>query len=152
LTDHDDTRLQAALHDRGQRVTPQRMAIARALRRLDRHASAEDVAAAVAHDLPNVSVPTVYATLDLLSELGFARRLTVAPGAVLYDPRTDDHHHAVCTSCGRVLDVRGPVDAEAALSSARGHGFDPDRVEVVVSGRCGDCRAADSKPPPVGLH
>jgi Fe2+ or Zn2+ uptake regulation protein len=152
LTDGDDNRLETALHARGQRVTTQRLAIARALRRLDRHASAEDVAEAVASDLPNVSVPTVYATLDLLSELGFARRLTVAPGAVLYDPHTDDHHHAVCTNCGRILDVEGPVDADQALRSARGHGFEPDRVELVVSGRCRDCRAAGSKPPAPGLH
>jgi Fur family ferric uptake transcriptional regulator/Fur family peroxide stress response transcriptional regulator len=140
--DADDNRLEAALHNRGQRVTPQRIAIARALRRLDRHASAEDVASAVSREMPGVSVPTVYATLELLTDLGLARRLTAAPGAVLYDPHTDDHHHAVCTNCGRIEDVRVTVDSEAALRSARGRGFKPDRVELIVSGLCRDCRAA----------
>jgi Fe2+ or Zn2+ uptake regulation protein len=139
--DSNDTELAAALHDRGQRVTPQRIAIARALRRLDRHASAEDVAHAVTPEMPNVSMPAVYATLELLSELGFARRLTVAPGAVLYDPHTDDHHHAVCSKCGRVVDVAAPLDPEAAFRSARTHGFTPDRAELVVSGVCRECRA-----------
>jgi Fe2+ or Zn2+ uptake regulation protein len=140
--DSQDKALAGALHDRGQRVTPQRIAIARALRRLDRHATAEDVAHAVARETPNVSMPAVYATLELLSELGFARRLTVAPGAVLYDPHTDDHHHAVCTRCGRVLDVSAPVDPDAAFRSARGHGFQPERAELVVSGVCRECRAS----------
>jgi Fe2+ or Zn2+ uptake regulation protein len=144
--DSHDNELAVALHERGQRVTPQRIAIARALRRLDRHASAEDVAHAVTTELPNVSMPAVYATLELLAELGFARRLTVAPGAVLYDPRTDDHHHAVCSKCGRVLDVRAPLDAEPAFRSARGRGFKPDRVDLVVSGTCADCRAGAREP------
>jgi Fe2+ or Zn2+ uptake regulation protein len=146
LTDSHDNELAAVLHDRGQRVTPQRIAIARALRRLDRHASAEDVAHAVAPELPHVSMPAVYATLELLAELGFARRLTVAPGAVLYDPHTDDHHHAVCTRCGRVVDVTAPLDPGPAFRSARGHGFEPERAELVVSGVCGDCRAVVSEP------
>jgi Fe2+ or Zn2+ uptake regulation protein len=140
--DSHDRELAAVLHDRGQRVTPQRIAIARALRRLDRHASADEVAHAVAVELPNLSKPAVYATLELLAELGFARRLTVAPGAVLYDPHTDDHHHAVCSRCGRVVDVTAPLDPGPAFRSARDHGFEPDRAELVVSGVCRDCRSA----------
>lgn len=136
-----DRALRDELRRRGQRVTPQRLVINRALQRLDRHASAEQVATAIAPDLPGVSVPTVYATLELLADLGLARRVTVAPGAVLYDPRTDDHHHAVCTECGRVSDLTTSLDDGAALRAARRQGFEPDRVELVVTGSCDDCRA-----------
>ena len=130
-----------ALRDRGGRVTPQRLVINRALRQLDTHASAEQVATAVARELPGVSVPTVYATLELLADLGLARRVTVARGAVLYDPRTDDHHHAVCTRCGRVTDLSADVDPAKALRAARRQGCDPARVELVVTGLCDACRA-----------
>ena len=136
-----DRLLREELHSRGQRVTPQRLVINRALRRLDLHASAEQVATAIADDLPGVSVPTVYATLELLADLGLARRVTVAPGAVLYDPRTDDHHHAVCTRCGRVTDLEAALDDGTALAAARRQGFEPGRVELVVSGLCASCRA-----------
>jgi Fe2+ or Zn2+ uptake regulation protein len=139
--DHDDKQLASALRARGGRVTPQRIAIARVLRRLDRHASAEEVTSALAAELPNVSVPTVYATLELLSELGLARRVRVAPRAVMYDPRTDDHHHVACVRCGRVEDVEVPLDPEPALRSARELGFQPERVDLVVSGVCADCGA-----------
>src|SRR4051794_36612888 len=140
--DTDDTALAAALRERGGRVTPQRLHVFRTLRRLDRHASAEEVTREVEDDLPGISVPTVYATLDLLADLGFARRVTVAKGATLYDPRTDDHHHIVCTSCGKVEDLETPLETERALRAARAKGFAAERVELLVTGLCADCRAA----------
>ena len=139
-----DTALTEALHREGMRVTPQRLVIARALQRLDRHASVEEVTSEVAKEFANVSVPTVYSALELLADLGFARRVTVAPGAVLYDPRTDDHHHLVCTSCRKVVDIDSRIDTGAALASARGVGFSPERAEVVVTGLCRACRAKRS--------
>src|SRR3954454_3613842 len=85
-----------ALRERGQRVTPQRLTIARVVREMNTHVTAEQVLQAVSARLPGVSLPTVYATLDLLEELGSLRRVTVQGGAVLYDPELGQHHHAVC--------------------------------------------------------
>src|SRR3954453_4042198 len=136
-----DTALTQALHDQGMRITPQRLVIARVLQRLDRHASVDEVTNEVVKEFPHVSVPTVYSALELLSDLGFARRGTVAPGAVLYDPHTDDHHHLVCRSCHAVIDVEVDVDTAPAMAEAEGRGFAPDRAELVVTGLCEDCRA-----------
>src|SRR3954452_2740040 len=97
-----DEDLGAVLRERGQRVTSQRLVIHRVLHELDAHATADDVLAAVADRLPGVSLPTVYATLELLDELGLARRVAVPGGPALYDPRTAPHHHLVCARCGRV--------------------------------------------------
>jgi Fe2+ or Zn2+ uptake regulation protein len=139
MPDAMDTALSAALRERGQRVTPQRLAIARALRDLDRHASAEQVFAEVSRSMPGVSLPTVYATLELLEELGLVRRVVGASGSLRYDPRTDEHHHLVCRRCGAVADVDAPVDRDAVLAAARATGFAPDRSQVVVSGLCAAC-------------
>ena len=135
-----DMSLTEALHARGMRVTPQRLVIARALKRLDRHASADEVTSEVVKEFPNVSVPTVYSALELLADLGFARRVTVAPGAVLYDPHTDDHHHLVCRNCHAVIDVAVDLDTAPAMAEAESRGFAPDRAELVVTGLCEDCR------------
>ena len=135
------TALTEALHARGMRVTPQRLVIARVLERLDRHASADEVASEVGKEFPNVSVPTVYAGLELLADLGFARRVTVAPGAVLYDPHTDDHHHLVCSRCHAVEDVALPIDTGRALRAAQQQGFAPARAELLITGLCRSCRA-----------
>src|SRR4051794_8569329 len=114
-----DTQLEQALHERGLRVTPQRVLISRALRELDRHVSADEVLGAVSERLPNASLPTVYATLELLGELGMVRRVSAGPGAALYDPRTDTHQHLVCSNCRRVEDLDVKVETAAALRAAR---------------------------------
>ncbi len=134
--------LAAALRERGQRITPQRLFIYRALRDLDRHVSAEEVLGAVNEQLPNVSLPTVYSTLELFEELGLVRRLAVTQGAVLYDPRPDPHHHRVCDRCGAIEDVEADLDLGAALAGAGDHGFHPERAEVLVHGLCRACATA----------
>jgi len=133
--------LTEALHARGMRVTPQRLVIHAALDELGRHATAEQVHDAVAGRLPGVSLPTVYATLELLEELGLVRRVRAGSGAVLYDPRAAPHQHAVCRSCGTVEDLDAGVDASGALQAARRAGFAPDGADTVVNGLCARCAA-----------
>jgi Fe2+ or Zn2+ uptake regulation protein len=135
-----EARLVAALRDRGQRVTSQRLVIGRLLRELDRHVTAEEVLRRASEQLPGVSLPTVYATLDLLAELGEARRVSVG-GPVLYDPRAEDHAHLRCRECGAVTDLDVPVDTGSALAAARATGFAPEGAELVVEGRCAACAA-----------
>jgi Fur family ferric uptake transcriptional regulator/Fur family peroxide stress response transcriptional regulator len=135
-----ERRLVEALRARGQRVTSQRLVIHRLLAELDRHVTAEEVMRLAGERLPGMSLPTVYATLDLLAGLGLARRVSVG-GPVLYDPRTEDHAHLRCRSCGRVQDLDAGIDAGPALSAARAAGFVPDGAEVVVQGLCSECAA-----------
>jgi Fe2+ or Zn2+ uptake regulation protein len=134
-----DEQLTAVLHDRGQRVTPQRLVINRALRELDRHVTAEEVLASVADRLPNVSLPTVYSTLELFEDLGLVHRIGVSQGALLYDPRPEPHDHMVCDNCGKVEDIHAGVELEAAFARAKRGGFAPRRAEVRINGLCADC-------------
>jgi Fe2+ or Zn2+ uptake regulation protein len=134
--------LRAELRVRGQRTTPQRLAVHAALRELGRHATAEEVMQAASERLPQLSLPTVYATLDLLEELGLARRVATEGGAVVYDPRVDEHHHLVCRSCGAIADVDAPVDTADVRAAARATGFEPDASQVVVRGLCAECVSA----------
>ena len=135
-----DQQLSAVLHQRGQRVTPQRLVINRALRELDRHVGAEELLEAVAKRLPNVSLPTVYATLDALEEAGLVRRVAAGRGRALYDAQPASHHHLVCRRCGAVEDLSVEVPLEGALHSAAEAGFAADGAEVVVHGLCARCR------------
>src|SRR5215212_10284203 len=131
--------LSQVLRERGSRVTPQRLAIARTVRELDRHTTAETVFGRVSEQMPGVSLPTVYATLDLLEELGLVRRVPTEAGTAVYDPRTEDHHHLVCRTCGEIMDVDAPVDRGKLLSAARSLGFAADDAQVVVRGVCANC-------------
>jgi Fe2+ or Zn2+ uptake regulation protein len=90
-----------------------------------------------------MSLPTVYATLELFEGLGLVRRVDAGGTATLFDPRTEPHAHFACRSCGAVLDLDAPVDAAAAEAAARAAGAEPAAVDVVVRGRCAACRAGD---------
>jgi Fe2+ or Zn2+ uptake regulation protein len=130
------------LHSRGQRATPQRYAILRELRRRQRHATADEISRAVRAELPGTSTPTVYATLDLLVELGLARRIDTGLGAALYDGGTEPHQHMVCRRCGRVEDLDGGLDTERVFSAAGTTGFCAEGAELVISGLCSACAAS----------
>jgi Fe2+ or Zn2+ uptake regulation protein len=135
-----DRELTNLLRSRGQRVTPQRLVLHRVLRSRDRHLTAEEAMRELGQQLPNVSVPTVYATLELFEELGLIRRVAMeGSGPALFDSRTDDHNHVACRRCGRVEDIEVPVDDTRVRSAARAAGYEPEHTDVVVVGLCRDC-------------
>ncbi|HWE11036.1 MAG TPA: transcriptional repressor [Solirubrobacteraceae bacterium] len=130
------------LHERGRRATPQRLVILRELQRRGRHATADEIRRWTRRELPGTSTPTVYATLELLVELGLARRVDAGSGATLYDPRIQPHQHAVCRRCGRIDDVDGELDVSEVRRRAAETGFAPEAVEIVISGLCAACAAS----------
>jgi Fe2+ or Zn2+ uptake regulation protein len=137
----NDDRLTAALRAGGHRVTSQRLVLHRVLRELDRHITAEELLRAAAPRLPGLSLPTVYATLELFERLEVVRRVNAGGGAVLFDPRATPHQHFVCRRCGNVYDVDAPVDEAAISAPARAAGLGVDEVEVVLRGVCAACSA-----------
>jgi Fe2+ or Zn2+ uptake regulation protein len=139
-----DERLATALRAGGHRVTSQRLVLYRVLTELGRHAHAEEIARASAERLPGLSLPTVYATLELFEGLGLVRRVDAGGPAALFDPRTEPHAHFACRRCGAVADIDAGVDAAAAEAAARATGSEPEHVEVVLRGLCAACRADDA--------
>ena len=137
MIDHE---FEPTLREHGLRVTPQRILIQRAFSDLGRHATAEEVLARVAPRLPNASLPTVYAALELFEELGIAHRVAAGSATALWDPRPERHHHLICRSCGAVEDLDVRIDAAGALRAARRRGFRPEASELIVSGLCKRCQ------------
>lgn len=137
--DHSTDDLAALLRERGQRVTSQRLVILRELRRRGRHVSAAEVTEALRDELPGTSIPTVYATLELLTELGLVRKLSVGSATALYDARLEPHQHTVCVRCGAVADLDVEIDSGPAWEAARARGFAPRGAELVVTGDCARC-------------
>ncbi len=136
------TRLRDELRRRGQRVTPQRLAINAVVESLGRrHVTVDEVFALASDRVPGISLPTVYATLDLLEDVGLLRRVATEGGAAVFDTRTDAHHHVACRRCGAIVDIDATVDSAELLRAAESMGFIPDDTQVVVRGVCAVCAA-----------
>lgn len=127
------------LRERGLKVTPQRRVIFEALQDSSEHPSAEDVYQAVTGVMPDISVATVYHTLNDLVAMGELTELDLGEGKARYDPCTLGHCHLVCLGCRKVVDImRGPDFLE--LLPEQEFGYQIERCEVVFYGRCPDCQ------------
>src|SRR3954449_6018188 len=135
------TDLPLLLRERGYRATSQRIAIHEAVHDAGRHLTAEQVMSLVGDRLPGISLPTVYATLEILEELGLVRRVHT-PTALLFDPRPDEHAHVLCRRCGRVEDLDVAARAADALQAAQAAGWCEAAVETLVVGVCAGCATA----------
>lgn len=139
-----DDRLSRELRGRGLRVTSQRIVIHRALCSQTQHMTAEQVLSKVSDVLPGISLPTVYATLELLEDMGLVRRFGTGNGAVLFDSRVEPHAHTVCRRCGATADLDGGSLSEQVADRAAQTGFVADHTQLVVWGMCGRCAAAEA--------
>jgi Fur family ferric uptake transcriptional regulator len=107
------------------------------------HADTESILGVVRKDLPGVSHQTVYDSLHALTAAGLVRRIQPAGSLARYESRVgDNHHHAVCRSCGVVADVDCAVGEAPCLTAVDDNGFDIDEAEVIYWGRCPACRDA----------
>ena len=93
------------LRARGFRMTPQRMAILHVLRHAGTHLSPREVYKQAKQDLPGLTEPTVYRTLEFLAGNGLARASQTGNGHLMYEIAGNDHHHIVCRSCGDQIEV-----------------------------------------------
>jgi len=93
------------LRARGFRMTPQRLAILHVLRHAGTHLSPREVYKQAKQDLPSLTEPTVYRTLEFLAESGLARASQTGNGHLMYEIAGNDHHHMVCRTCGDEVEV-----------------------------------------------
>jgi Fe2+ or Zn2+ uptake regulation protein len=124
----------------GRKITAQRQCIFQALEGDVTHPSAERVHERVRHDMPNVSLKTVYQTLNDLADLGAITVLDVGTGSARFDPNVEmTHHHLVCRCCGMVRDVAAEVPGPKVPRRST-QGFEVDSAEVVFRGLCEECK------------
>ena len=127
------------LRDAGLRVTQQRVAVLSAVRRLP-HADTDSLITAVRAETGEISHQAVYDVLRVLTEAGLVRKIQPLGHIARYEGRVgDNHHHAVCRSCGAITDVDCAVGETPCLSAANAGGFVIDEAEVIYWGSCPDC-------------
>ena len=97
---------------------------------------------------PGLSQSSAYRNITVLLEAGAARRVAGTDDHGRFELAEDlagHHHHLVCSSCGKVSDVRSSPRLERALADAARAAADEDDFDVVehrfdLVGLCADCR------------
>lgn len=131
------------LKSRGMRCTPERFAILEKVFSSADHFYADALYEALEMEGYHVSLSTVYATMQLLVDAGLVRRHQFPNQPAQYERvavgTKANHHHLVCTCCGRVREVKDAALMEA-LGARRYKGFTPEHVALYVYGLCSRCR------------
>ncbi len=86
------------------KVTPQRVAVFRAIVDLRNHPSAENIIAYIRNNHPNIAVGTVYNTLETLVNAGLVTKIQTERGVMRYDAEVVKHYHLFCSGTGEIRD------------------------------------------------
>ena len=136
------------LRKHGLQVTAQRLAVLRAVS-VQPHGTAHEIAEVVRAEIGVISRQAVYDALAILADKGLIRRIEPARSAARYEDRVgDNHHHLICRTCGRMVDVDCAVGDTPCLTAADDSGYEIDEAEVVYWGRCPEC--IEEPPVPAG--
>jgi len=123
-------------------VTRPRVAVLAAVREHP-HADTQSIVGLVREDLGEVSQQAVYDVLRALTGAGLVRRIHPPGSVARYESRVgDNHHHAVCRSCGSITDVDCAVGTAPCLTASDDHGYELDEAEVIYWGLCPECSTA----------
>ena len=128
---------------RSPRASRKRSALVDLLAGLESFSSAQEIHRALRQRGETVGLSTVYRNLQALAETGDLDTLRHEDGEVLYRKCGDrHHHHLVCRTCGRVVEVTGPAVERWAEAAATEHGFADVAHTVEIFGVCSECREA----------
>lgn len=132
------------LRDVGIRLTPQRALVLDVVYHSDGHLTADEVYEQVRAQSPYVDLSTVYRNLVFLRQQGLIGELRLEGQPARFEAvrSGEEHHHAVCTRCGAMLEVEHAdlASLEAALRSK--YGFQLESVHLTLTGLCQACASS----------
>ncbi|MGD8455606.1 MAG: Fur family transcriptional regulator [Anaerolineales bacterium] len=133
--------LTARLRSRGDRMTPQRMAVLKVIIGNEEHLTAEQIYKRVKPDFPMISLATVYKTLSMLKEMGEILELDLHTGCKHYDGhRISSHPHLICTECGTVIDIEEHDLSNLSKDMEKSTGFEITKFQANFFGICPQCQ------------
>jgi Fur family transcriptional regulator, stress-responsive regulator len=131
--------IDALLRRHGLQVTAQRLAVLRAVSD-GPHSTADDIYTDVRAEIGAISRQAVYDALAALTDKGLLRRIQPAGSPARFENRVgDNHHHLICRTCNRMVDVDCAVGDTPCLTAADDAGYEIDEAEVIYWGQCPEC-------------
>jgi Fe2+ or Zn2+ uptake regulation protein len=120
-------------------LTKQREVVLRVIQDAEEHLTANEVFGAAKGLLPSISFATVYNSLRYLKDAGHIAEISFGNGASRFDRITHRHDHAICTACGKLVDIEMEHPAELVANAAKQSNFKPESLEFTLRGKCPEC-------------
>ena len=125
------------IHNLG--LTKQREVVFQVISDAAEHLTANEIFANAKQLLPGISFATVYNSLRFLKDAGHIAEVQFGNGASRFDRMTNRHDHAICTQCGKLVDIEMEHPAELVERAAAYSNFKPESLEFTLRGVCPDC-------------
>lgn len=132
--------LVSRLRASGVRITAPRRMVLAALADSGSHVTAEDLHRRVRREDPDVSVSSVYRTMELLAHHGIVDHVHLGHGPAQYHLTEEHHAHLVCNRCGAVVELDPSLSAPFARAVEGALGFHLDLGHFALTGWCDACR------------
>ena len=124
-----------------ERYSKKRQAILDCLRNTTSHPTDEWIYAQLKPEYPDLSLATVYRNLNQLKENGIIHSLGTVNGKERFDATVKEHTHAVCTKCGKTVDIfDAKLPKEISEQAEKSTGFHFEHYEIRLTGMCDECR------------
>ena len=120
-------------------LTKQREVVLQVIRDEPEHLTANEVFDKSKQLLPGISFATVYNSLRYLKESGHIAEISFGNGASRFDSLTSRHDHAICTKCGKLVDMEIELPAEIVNFAAEFSKFKLESIELTLRGLCPEC-------------
>ena len=120
-------------------LTKQRRAVLRGIRESEEHLTAYEVFEHARRILPGISFATVYNSLRYLKNEGLIREIRFGADCTRYDRKLDRHDHAICNSCGKLVDLELSIPEALIKEAARRSKFKAGSIELTLRGLCPEC-------------
>jgi len=126
-------------------MTVQRRLVLEALDRARHHTTAEEIAARIRRQHPQIDPSTVYRNLEALEELGYVTHTHFEDRVTRWHRADAERHgHLVCRQCGAEIEVPISQLEPLARRLRAEHGFAADLAHSAVVGICRDCANVNS--------
>ncbi|HEX8737920.1 MAG TPA: transcriptional repressor [Pyrinomonadaceae bacterium] len=120
-------------------LTRQREVVLQVIRDAEEHLTANEVFDKAKQLLPSISFATVYNSLRYLKDAGHIAEISFGNGASRFDSMTSRHDHALCTKCGKLVDMELDLPVELVKLAAEYSKFKPESLELTLRGLCPNC-------------
>jgi len=129
----------ARCKEHGLSMTPQRLAIYKALIDSKNHPSAENIYNRIRTSFPDIAIDTIYRTLSTFSKIGVIHVVEGYGEVKRYDPDTEPHHHFRCKRCNKIIDLYGNNFGKLKVPHKIKKKYNVSNVKVILEGACDEC-------------